>query len=118
METGTSINYNSLQRMDGNDQVAMHEATRIWMKLASEQHGLLWRFYNLEEVFTVEDIPRVESAIMIIKQISDRVRSLELFFEKVPVVNVLRGCRELVDSHLKEAQGYSEWILSFKPAGR
>lgn len=44
MLVSKDINFDSLLRLDGNDQVKMHAALRGWMDLAHEQRALLWHF--------------------------------------------------------------------------
>ncbi|WP_155268739.1 hypothetical protein [Stutzerimonas decontaminans] len=107
------VNFDTLLRFDGNDQVKMHAALRGWMGLAQEQRALLWKFYNLSEVLTVQDVPRVESALMIIRQLRARVASLVEQFALTPCVTVLQSALETLDSSVDDAEKYAKWVLSF-----
>ncbi|MEZ3187448.1 hypothetical protein HZR81_21385 [Pseudomonas sp. LM13] len=113
MLVSKEINFDSLLRFDGNDQVKMHTALRGWMELAHEQRALLWHFYNLSEVLTVQDVPRVESALMIIRQIRARIANLVEQFAFTPCVNVLKSALETLDSNVNDAEKYAMWVLSF-----
>jgi len=113
MLVSEEINFDTLLRFDGNDQVKMHAALRGWMDLAQEQRALLWKFYNLSEVLTVQDVPRVESALMIIRQIRARIANLVAQFALTPCVNVLKSALETLDSCTNYAEKYAKWILSF-----
>jgi hypothetical protein len=113
MLVSKDINFDSLLRFDGNDQVKMHAALRGWMDLAHEQRALLWHFYNLSEVLTVQDVPRVESALMILRQLRARVASLVEQFALTPCVNVLKNALETLDSSVDDAEKYAKWVLSF-----
>ncbi|MGA6100478.1 hypothetical protein ACPESN_21720 [Stutzerimonas marianensis] len=73
----------------------------------------MWKFYNLSEVLTVQDVPRVESALMIIRQIRARIANLVAQFALTPCVNVLKSALETLDSCTNDAEKYAKWILSF-----
>jgi hypothetical protein len=79
-----------MNHMDGQSQEEMHDALRGWMILAHEQRTLLWRFAHLEEVLTVEDIPRVQNANLILRQITDHTTELQAFFSSKPASSVLK----------------------------
>lgn len=106
-------NFDTMKRLDGNDQVAMHQSLREWMHLAQEQRGVLWHFYNLSEVLTVEDVPRVESALMIMRQIRARVAELVGQFALSPSSSVLQTALKTLDSSIADAEKYARWILAF-----
>ncbi|WMJ00163.1 hypothetical protein RBU55_01005 [Pseudomonas chlororaphis subsp. aurantiaca] len=104
-----------LDRMDGQSQEEMHSALRDWMSLAHEQRALLWRFAHLKEVLTIEDIPRVQSANLILRQIADHVTELREFFSRTPASNVLQGAMVSLESDLADAERFTRQIMKFVP---
>ena len=69
MLTNFEKNRDDFNRMDGKSQEETHGALRDWMSTAQEQRALLRRFAHLVEVLTIEDIPRVQNANLILRQI-------------------------------------------------
>jgi hypothetical protein len=115
MLTSFKKNRDDLNRMDGQSQEEMHEALRGWMILAHEQRTVLWRFAHLEEVLTVEDIPRVQNANLILLQIADHTTELREFFSRTPASNVLQGAVDALESDLADAELFTRQIMKFVP---
>lgn len=111
MITKFAFNFDRLQRMNGQDPTEIHGALLDWLALAKSQRDLLWDFYNLVEVLTVEDVPKVKSARMMIIQIRERVHYLEGFFAKTPSVAIIETSRKLLDGYIAESAEYAEWLL-------
>jgi len=115
MLTNFKKSRDALNRMDGQSQEEMHSALRDWMSTAHEQRELLWRFAHLEEVLTIEDIPRVQNANLILRQIHDHVVELQKFFSRTPAINVLQGAVKSLDSEIADAERFTCQIMKFVP---
>lgn len=115
MLTEFKKNRDDLNRMDGKSQEEVHKALRDWMDLAHEQRSLLWRFAHLEEVLTVEDIPRVQNANLILRQIADHVTELREFFSRTPASNVLQGAVNSLESDIADAERFTRQVMKFVP---
>ncbi|MFA1025798.1 hypothetical protein ALP10_00440 [Pseudomonas syringae pv. helianthi] len=116
MLTNFQKNRDDLNRMDGKSKEDMHGALRDWMSTANEQHAILWRFAHLVEVLTIEDIPRVQNANLILRQIHDHVVELSKFFGLTPSKNVLDVAVESLASSITDAESYTRQVMKFVPA--
>ncbi|GGM25424.1 hypothetical protein GCM10009425_40210 [Pseudomonas asuensis] len=117
MLTGFKKNRDDLNRMDGKSIEEMADALRDWMSFAHEQRALLWRFAHLQEVLTIEDIPRVHSANLILLQIADHVTELRETFSLTPAARVLQEAKESLTSDIKDAERFTCQIMKFVPKG-
>jgi hypothetical protein len=115
MLTNFKMNRDDFNRMDGKSQEAMHGALRDWMSTAQEQRSILWRFAHLDEVLTVEDIPRVQNANLILRQIHQHVTELRDFFRLTPSKNVLDGAVDVLASSVADAEHFTQQIMKFVP---
>lgn len=115
MLTNFKVNRDTLDRMDGNSQEEMHHALRDWMSLASEQRTLLWNFEHMVEVITLEDVPRIQNANLILKVIHHHLDELQKFFHLKPAHNVLATSATTVASLIEDAEQWTPRILRFVP---
>lgn len=115
MIVDSEFDYDRIRRLSGKCQIEMHNAMRGWVQLSTEQRTVLYNFYNLLEILTIEDIPKVQNALMIIRQLRDRVQDLVKHFALVPAVHTLESSLELMNSNLESGEMYAEWILSYRP---
>ncbi|MBL3872681.1 hypothetical protein EGV01_11290 [Pseudomonas syringae pv. theae] len=115
MLTNFQKNRDDFERMDGKSQEAMHGALRDWMSTAHEQRSILWSFAHLVEVLTIEDIPRVQNANLILRQIHDHVVELSEFFRLTPSKNVFDGAAKTLASSITDAESYTRKIMKFVP---
>lgn len=115
MLTNFTMNRDRLNRMDGKSQEAMHTALRDWMAMASEQRLVLWQFEHMVEVITLEDVPKVQNAKIILHQIQTHLVELEKTFDRAEAVHVLTTSRKQLDSYVAEVEQWIPRILKFIP---
>lgn len=115
MLTNFENNRDDFNRMDGKSQEAMHGALRDWMRAAQEQRSILWRFAHLVEVLTVEDIPKVQNANLILRQIHGHVAELSDFFRLTPSKNVFDKAVDVLASSVTDAERFTQQIMKFVP---
>lgn len=115
MLTNFEKNRDDFNRMDGKSQEAMHGALRDWMSTAQEQRSILWRFAHLVEFLTIEDIPRVQNANLVLRQIHGHVVELSVFFGLTPSKNVLDRAVETLTSSIADAERYTGQVMKFVP---
>ena len=115
MLTNFEKNRDDFNRMDGKSQEETHGALRDWMSTAQEQRALLWRFAHLVEVLTIEDIPRVQNANLILRQIHEHVVELSKFFGLTPSKIVFDSAAASLASSIADAESYTRQIMKFVP---
>lgn len=115
MLTNFEKNRDDLNRMDGKSQEEVHGAIRDWMITAHEQRKLLWGFAHLVEVLTIEDIPRVQNANLILRQIHEHVVELQKFFSLTPVSNALQRAVESLESDIADIERFTCQVMKFVP---
>lgn len=115
MLTNFKINRDSLNRMNGKSETEMQSALRDWMDLADEQHRLFKSFYDMDEVLTLEDIPRISNAKMIVEQIYHHMAELQHFFALVPAGAVLTKNVETLTRSMHEINKMDKHLAKFMP---
>jgi sigma54-dependent transcription regulator len=115
MLTNFTFKVNDIMRLDGRKISSTEEAIRDWMSFAQSQVDLLKAFVNLDEVLTLDDIPRIHNANLILHQIHDRLMELEGHFTLTSSSSVFQKATEKLHSLKEEAETLTLIVMKYVP---